>query len=173
MVMALVVLLNPAEGKATWYWTHGHSGHVEDSVNTPTLSVLAAGLSISQSMNGTYNWVHFAVPTPGDPSYQAQYIKVIFDFTPCINSKISAIHVYDGGMKVKEFTFASSACGSNVLTLDLGSPRSFSQGLGVSAKVDFGVDSGMDMFIFRSVGADFQNTSGGANFYVIPVVPRP
>jgi hypothetical protein len=150
-LVAALIYAGPAQ--ATWYWTHGNSGHVQnkDALADPQFE-WGWGLDIIQKP-GTSNWVHFAVPTLG--SKGVRYIKLIF-LTYSADAWISEIHVYNGSQKIKEFKGHWTG-GHNPLTLNIGSIQPITASLGISVKINAGVESMDHRVVFGAVGANFVN----------------
>jgi hypothetical protein len=155
-VFAMFVFL-PALGgtaRADWFWTHGHSGVIEDASVVASAVARGGGLSVSLQ-NNTSTWIHFAVPTVGQFGYGAQYIKLIFNVDQALDSRISQVDVYNGDILVASLPVDWKTAGANAKTLNLGSLKKFSRGMGISVKLEFGLDSGTDGFTFNGVGANF------------------
>ncbi|HOI96813.1 MAG TPA: hypothetical protein PK250_19080, partial [Syntrophobacter fumaroxidans] len=75
-------------------------------------------------------------------------------YTGSVDAWVSAIHIYDGVNKVKVLE-GSWSNGYKTVTVDLGSVRSFTYGLGVSVQIKAGVESMSHRFIFVGAGANF------------------
>ncbi|MFA5352857.1 MAG: hypothetical protein WC291_01375 [Thermodesulfovibrionales bacterium] len=151
MLLCLVLLASQAQ--ATWYWTHGNSGHVEDE-SAVSWARKGYGLEVNPAWQPS-TWVHFAVPTIGETGTGARYVSIKFDATHAVDSRISRVRVYNGDILVKTFTVSWSTTGFQNKKLDLGSVRTFGRGLGVSVEITAGPDSGIDQFVFISAGANF------------------
>ena len=153
-VAASMILVGPAQ--ATWYWVHGHNGHIEykDRFTDPNRFEFGWGLDFLLNA-GTNNWVHFAVPTIVASTKGVRYVRVHF-LTGSADAWVSTIHVYNGSTLVKELTGTWSD-GWKMVTVDLDSVRSFSRGLGVSVEIKAGVESMSHRFVFDGVGANFVN----------------
>jgi hypothetical protein len=153
-IFVVCTFISTGSAHATWYVTHGHSGHVETEANLDSPVVyLGWGLDIQQTF-GTTNWVHFAVPTDGTRGRGARYVKI--KFKAFSQSMVTAVHIYNGGIKVAEFT--GSWTGENTLTLDLGKVKSFTNGLGISVQIQASpVQQQPDYgrIIFYGAGANF------------------
>jgi len=149
---ATLVLAGPVH--ATWQWVHGHSGHIEYKDRYTNANRFEFGWGLDFILNsGTFNWVHIAVPTIASPTQGARYVKVRF-YTGSVDAWVSAIHIYDGVNKVKVLE-GSWSNGYKTVTVDLGSVRSFTYGLGVSVQIKAGVESMSHRFIFVGAGANF------------------
>ncbi len=146
------VLALSCPAHAAWHMTHGTSGHVEREANVENvIHYLGWGLDITQKP-GTSNWVHYAVPTLGDKKVGAQYVRLIFR-TYSADAWVSDVHVYNGPTKIKEFK--GSWSGNKTVTLNLGSVTRFNQGLGISVKINAGVEMMSHRVIFFGAGANF------------------
>ena len=106
--------------------------------------------------------MHFAVPTPFDPTglkarYAARYVQVRVNMlnTFCQCSGISEIDVYNGETLIRAFTTGWNTSGWQTITLDLGKVYYFSKGMGISVKIDTGFNGGYDSFIFTNAGGNF------------------
>jgi hypothetical protein len=143
---------------AAWYWTHGNTASLQDKTVTDYWAGEAFeygwGLDIRQKP-GTFNWVHFSVPTLGDTTKGARYIRLRF-WTGSVDAYVSDVHVWNGDTKVKEFKGGWSD-GWKTLTLDLGSVVSFNKGMGISVKINAGVESMDHRFKLSGAGANFVN----------------
>jgi hypothetical protein len=104
---------------------------------------------------GLSNWVQLAIPTPGNLSQGARYIRLRF-YTGSVDAFVSDIHIWNGEEKVKEFA-GNWSNGWKTVTLDLGAVTSFSKGLGVSIQIKAGVENLSHRFIFAGAGANFVN----------------
>lgn len=151
-----IVMVSPVG--AEWYWTHGNSATIQDKTVTDYWAgnsfEYGWGLDIRQKP-GTSNWVHFAVPTLGNTNKGARYIRLRF-WTGSADAFVSDVHVWNGETKVKEFTGPWSG-GWQTVTLDLGSVVSFTKGMGVSMKINAGVESMNHRFQISGAGANFVN----------------
>ena len=109
-------------------------------------------------------WIHFAIPTPVIVNGKRSSLKKIFVFYKTEGTaKITAVHVYDGIKKIKEFNNISIA-GDHSKTVDSNNSWmitptiSIEFGLGISVHVDFGPPnkSGVPYIWFTTAGADFE-----------------
>jgi hypothetical protein len=161
------MLIIAGEACADWYYVHGHNGHIEykDRIQGTDYSYPAKryemGWGLDFRTNGyTSNWVHFAVPTLGQSTYGARYIKVKLYKGDKLYTKVDQVHVYNGTTKVKSFTLTDQAWdGWKVIWLDLGTVKTFNEGMGVSVRVE-GLVNDPDIspdyhFKFAYVGANF------------------
>lgn len=161
---------------AEWYWTHGHSGHPAQAFNIKADGFLVTGLDESV-------WVHYAVPTVGEADRKVRYVKLRYTRTNVAGwANIGSIHIYNGETKVKEFNSGwppvvyPPVSGPYEPTFDLGSAIAIDRGLGVSVRVDFDMNSGLDSVVIHGVGADFEPSpvsKASSPFYVIPVPKNP
>lgn len=138
------------QAEATWYWAHGSSGDADDGDDKRT----SRGLRVSPDGDKTV-WVHFQVPTVGDKSQGAQYVRMRFNILKALNSRISQVRVYNGGSLVKSFNVSWGTLGAQTKTLNLGSVHSFTWGMGVSVRITAGPGSKKDDYLFIGVGANF------------------
>lgn len=121
MLLALLGLsLSCNQAEATWYWIHGSSGHVESGA----AEVHQATGLVVHPPEGTA-WVHFQVPTVGEASQGARYVRIKFNLVNALNSAIQQVKVYNGSTLVKTFDVFWGTAGIQTKTLDLGSVRSF------------------------------------------------
>jgi len=141
---------------AAWYYTQGTSGHIEWKANIAAAARDRAGWGLDFSLrSGRRNWVHFAVPTLGNWNKGARYIKLKF-YTGSVDADVTDIHVYNGSVKV--FTKAVNySNGWRTVTIDMGSKKRFTRGLGISIGIAAGVESMSHRFMFSSAGANFVN----------------
>ena len=154
LLVVLFVLMASGPAQATWYWTHGHSGHVEDLTGVTSVVPTGTGLKIDLAFDGSA-WVHYALPTIGESTQGARYLKIRFCIENALNSWISDVYVYNGDILVKKFPVVLGSAGCQTTTFDLGQVRSFPRSLGVSIKINSGPDSGIDEFLIVGVGANF------------------
>lgn len=132
------------------YFTHGHSGHIEDQSAVAPAFTNYYGWGLDFALSKLRTWVHFAVPSPGGGSHGVRYIQLDFK-TGSADAWISDVHVYDGDVKFQELH--GKWTGST--TLDLGQVWTIHRALGVSVQCVRGVE-GMDHgFRFLDIGADF------------------
>jgi hypothetical protein len=150
------LLLMSAPAQATWYWTHGNSGHIEDMSVVENAGACTMGWGVDIQMTpGTTNWVHFAIPSMGDANKGARYIKLNYE-NESIDGWINQVDVYNGATMVGSFPYSPLDAGTRVITLDLGSIKSFNRGLGISVGISAGVEGGMAHHInFYGAGANF------------------
>lgn len=151
--LCLTVLCLSGTAHATWYWTHGHSGHVQDPSTVTTVVPRATGLEIN--MYDSTAWVHYAVPTVGDATRGARLIRVRFNIVGGMDSRISGVRIYNGNVLVKTFTVNWHTPGWQTVTLDLGAIKLFPHGMGISLQLYAGPDSLTDSIIIAGAGANF------------------
>lgn len=147
---ALALFLFCGQAEATWYWTHGSSGHVQSDA---TEIHSAAGLVVNPPDDTA--WVHFQVPSIGDKTQGARFVRIRFEIVNALNSQIKQVKVYNGATLVKSFNVSWGGEGAQAQTLDLGGIKSFWSGMGVSILIQSGPDAGTDQYIFYGVGANF------------------
>jgi hypothetical protein len=137
-----------------WNWTHGTSCHeeYENRISDSNRNRLGWGLDFTQS-SGTINWIHCAVPTDGDSTDPVRYVRLRF-YTGSADAWISQVHIYNGDTKIKTFP-VDWKTGWYTKTLDLGTPRVFNKGLGISIEIKAGVEMMSHRFIFSGAGARF------------------
>jgi hypothetical protein len=152
LLLGIVLMISPS-ASATWYFTHGHSGRIEDEqavVDYP--NYVGWGLVFGLHP-ATSTWVHFAVPSLGGGNRGVRFIrlKCMIEST---DAWISDVHVYDGNILVQEL---KGHWANNLfdLQLDLGRVWKIQRGLGVSVKVNTGVEQLHNLFQFHAVGANF------------------
>jgi hypothetical protein len=147
---------------ATWYFTHGTSGHFEDEFNMLSTSTYTkiyrkhTGLEYVSPIFGT-TWVHFPFTANGGASTGAQYINLKFNIEQASDTKISHVQVYNGDLFVKSFTVNWNTVGFQSKTLNLGSITNFNRGLVISVELTSGYDAATlgDRILFISAGANF------------------
>ncbi len=161
-----VAIFAPGTSHAEWYWTHGHSGHPAQASAVQADGLLVAGYEDPV-------WVHYAVPTVGEANRKVRYIKVRYTLTNYAGvTNISAIHIYNGETKVKEFNSGwppivyDSTPHLHEPTFDLATAVAFDRGLGVSIRIDFDGNCGGESLLIHGVGANFE---GKASTVVIPL----
>jgi Na+-translocating ferredoxin:NAD+ oxidoreductase RnfD subunit len=148
-----VLLALAAPASSAWWWTHGHSGVVQDP-GLVTEFFMGWGLDFTQN-SGTSTWIHYAVPTLGDSSKGAQTIRIRCYFGS-IDAFITNIDVWNGGTRITAFTTDYTANNAyRTITLDLGSLVKFDRGLGVSINTAAGVEMMDHRIIINGVGANF------------------
>jgi hypothetical protein len=148
----------PGSASATseWYWCHGHSAKVEFPERA-TMSYKGWGLDFGQ-LPGTANWIHFAIPTPTHldaRQMNARFIRIRF-WTGSNDAFISEVHVWNAEVKIRQFTGLGWSGNWQTRELNLGSLVNFDEGLGVSIKVEAGVEMMSHRFIFSGAGARFE-----------------
>ncbi|MBI2486026.1 MAG: hypothetical protein HYW01_03530 [Deltaproteobacteria bacterium] len=146
----MLTLSSPAY--ATWYYAHGQSGHIQDEglvANYPFY--YGWGLDFDLSA-GSSNWVHFSIPTLGGGSKGVQYIRLKFK-TGSADAWVSQIDVYDGNIKFK--TLTGNWSGSKDVQLNLGQKWQINRALGISVRVNAGVEMMSHEFEFYAAGANF------------------
>lgn len=146
-----------AQAEATWYWTHGNSGHLdEDSAVAFNTSVKhkEEGLQVNPN-SSAIGVVHFAVPTIGETTQGVRFIRIRLNMVHAVNTSIRRVQVFRGGTLIKTFTVNWNATGVQTQQLDLGRIVAFTEGLGVSIQFEAGPDAGIDQFIIQGVGANF------------------
>jgi hypothetical protein len=160
--------------RADWYWIHGHSGNPAEAS-----TVQADGLQAAVSFTSV--WVHYAVPTVGESSHKVRYIKLRYTLSNYAGqTNISAVHIYNGETKIKEFNsgwppVVYSGPQLHEVTFDLGSATVCDRGLGVSVQISSDMNGGAETLVIHSVGANFESpaSADSAGFYVIPVSRTP
>lgn len=158
-LIAIMVFLFSAlcssQASATWLMIHGTSGHLEDESTSSAFTRTGAGLVV-KPLSSASRWVHFAVPTNGDGTAGARFVKLVFTVDHSVDSSISQIDIYNGNVLIKSFTGLNwNTLGLNSKILDLGSLKHFVRGMGVSVQVTGGPDADIDQFTFHGVGAKF------------------
>jgi hypothetical protein len=141
-------------------WIHGSSAEMERE-----------GYFISKQRAGqgaifkTYGkeWIHFAIPTPVILNGLRSSLKKVFVFYKTEGTaKITAIHLYDAGKKIKAFNLALSGDHSKNVDKDnswaITPAPKMKFGLGISVHVDFGPRTklGVPAIHFTTAGADFE-----------------
>jgi hypothetical protein len=139
-----------AGGKNIKYFTHGHSGHIQDEGTIFAGRSKYVGWGLDFDLEGIETWVHFAVPSIGGGSYGVQYIQLDLK-TGSVDAWVSDVHVYDGEVRFKTL----QGKWNSLTTLDLGQVWTIHRGLGISVRCVRGVESMSHRFQFLDVGADF------------------
>lgn len=147
-------LMLAAPAQARKFWTHGHSGHVEDDTYAITMRS-AKGLEVDQ-MEETSNTVHFAVPTIGQRNWKARYVKVHF-WAENSTIEVTAVRIFNGKKSISTLT-GSWSNGEHLLALDMGEYKSFTRGMGISVDFEVAYEGGFDYhkIEFYGVGANFK-----------------
>jgi hypothetical protein len=138
------LLLAATQASAEWRLTHGHSGHIEykDRITNTDYTFPATRYEYGWGLDfrmgyGKFNWVHFAVPTRGDSTYGARYVRLKLYKGDSLYTEVDQVDVFNGSTRVKTFTLTDQAwSGWKTLTLDLGSVMTFNQGLGISVRIE-------------------------------------
>ena len=139
--------------QATWLYAQGNVAEVELPANC-TFKYMGWGLDLTEN-SSTANWIHLPVPTQFGGTLGAQTLRLKFQ-TFSSDAWVSDIHVYNGDVKVKEFTGLDlTGAVTHNLKLDLGSKMSFNRGLSFAIKINAGVEPVSHRFIFSSAGAKF------------------
>lgn len=152
-----VSLTAAAPVRATWFWTHGHSGKIEnlDVTNWSVTNNLAWGWGLAFTLDdSSRTWAHYAVPTIGNRRKVARYIKINFK-TGSNDAWISAVDVWNGGDRLERFLGLVEFGGPKTITLDLGRKVNFSRGMGVSIEVTSGSNPDSHVIDILGVGANF------------------
>ena len=155
LVFTALIFTTGDKAHATWMWIHGHSANLEymDNVVDPEHYRLGWGLDFSLKP-GTFNWVHFAVPTIGEPTYGARYIRLKF-YTGSRDARVDLIQVYNADVLAKTFRGVWQD-GWHTIVLDMGRVRGFSRGMGISIRITAGTDDTQShRFLFNGAGARF------------------
>ncbi|OGW17569.1 MAG: hypothetical protein A3G93_01340 [Nitrospinae bacterium RIFCSPLOWO2_12_FULL_45_22] len=150
-----ITLALAGQAQATWYWTHGHSGKIQDrsKVIPWANNSIEYGWGLDFRLNPFNNtWVHFAVPSEGSGAKGVRYIRLKFT-TQSNVATVTAIDVYDGNVMFKHL--AGNWFGSQDIQLDLGQKWKISRALGISVRVGVGDTGSAQWFRFIFVGADF------------------
>jgi hypothetical protein len=152
--LAALVLSFPARADWIWVWVHGTSCHeeYENRMTDPNHNRSGQGLDFAQS-SGTSNWIHCTVPADSNADDKVRYLGIRF-YTGSVDAWVSQVHVYDGETRVKTFS-VNWKNGWYTKQLDLGTPRVFSKGLGISIEIKAGVAKMSHRFVFSGAGARF------------------
>jgi len=142
---------------AQYMFTHGNVSEIEYPTNC-SYRYFGWGLDITHKP-GLSNWIHIPVPTPyivlptDNQALGARYIYLTF-YTGSVDAWVSDIHVYNGGSKV--FAIGNlNYNGYKDIRIDMGKKIGFNRGVGISMKINSGVESMSHRFIFYSAGAYF------------------
>jgi hypothetical protein len=140
------------------FWVHGVNVQMEREGYF--ISKRRYGFGAKFNTHGG-EWFHFAIPTPVILDGQRSSLKKVFVFYKTEGTaKITAIHVYDAGKKIKAFDNLSLS-GDHSRKIDQYNSWSFTQtiyfGLGISVHVDFGEKrkGSVPGIMFTTAGADF------------------
>ena len=146
-----LILVCPAQ--ATWTWVQGHSGHIEYKDRFADTNRFEKGWGLDFYLNsGMEDYVHFSVPVPATAKQGVRYIRLYF-YTGSVDAWVSNIIVYDGKNLIKNQA-GSWSNGYQTVTVDLGSVRSFTRGLGISVLIKAGVESMSHQFVFVGAAAN-------------------
>ena len=148
-----------AKSQASWV----HGSNVEMEREGYFISKRRTGYGTHFKTHGK-EWFHFAIPTPVILNGQRSSLKKIFVFYKTEGTaKITAIHVYDAGDKIKAFDnlsfsgdYSKSVHQHNSWVITPSPKMKF--GLGISVHVDFGPPKKLAVpgVRFVSAGADFE-----------------
>ncbi|HLX60005.1 MAG TPA: DUF6623 family protein [Planctomycetota bacterium] len=134
-----------------WHFVHGHSGVVERPDYVLGLERKGWGLCFRQRA-GTFNWVHFAIPTFALYNWRIDHVHV--KFTAGEYARVSEVNLWDGNIKFWEQNL-NYAGGEIDAMIELDREWEIFRALGVSLKVE--ADSAGDAhFMFHAVGANFR-----------------
>lgn len=150
LLLGVAILTGTA--RAEYMFAQGNVAEVENPADC-TYKYFGWGLDIAQDA-GLSNWVHMPVPSKSGGTWGARYIRLRF-YTGSVDAFVSKIDVYNGSVKVKEFVGLSYSNGWKDIQLDLGSKMTFSRGMGISFKINAGVEMMSHRFVFSSAGANF------------------
>jgi hypothetical protein len=137
-------------------WIHGHSMQIEypDRI----ASQRRAGFYINiEGMPGTFNWFHFAIPTPviiNDVRLRADAVMLRFT-TGSVDAFVRDVHVYDGETRIAAFDDLYLSLENACVRLPLPDRPLMAWGLGVSIGVGFGVEMMDHHMDFIAAGCDF------------------
>lgn len=148
---AMLILFSSPGFAQEWSCTHGHSGHIEyeDRIEDTGRTHIGWGLDFVQK-SGLTNWVHFAVPSQF--GQQTRFIALQF-LTGSVDAIVRDVHIYDLGIKVREFNDVNWTGALQSQILDLGSERAFTA-LGISVGIGAGVEQMSHRFWFTGACAD-------------------
>jgi len=141
--------------QATWLYAQGNVAQVERPANC-SFTYFGWGLDLTE-IPSTSNWIHLPVPTQFGGTLGAQILRLKF-YTSSDDAWVSDIHVYNGDVKVKEFSSLNHTGNAwHNIKLDLGSKMSFNRGLSFAVKINAGpgVLPINHRFVFSSAGAKF------------------
>jgi len=156
-IFAVLFVSNSAYA-AQWLDMHGTNCVIEYPGTTTNASAPANaavfykgwGLDFTQkAFNG--NWIHCPIPIFG--LQQVRYIYVRY-YKSSTAGRIYVIHPYNGDTRVQVATPTAGIVGWNAFSIDLGTFKSFSTGLGVSIGISNG--DGNTRFIISDVAAYYQ-----------------
>lgn len=164
MVLMLAAALTSAVGlsdltyAAQWVDVHGTNCIVEYPGNTLNAGAPANaavfykgwGLDFTQTAN-TGNWIHTQIPMSGLEQARFIYVRYYKQFAV---GKIGVVHIYNANAFVQAVTPPVGVPGWNAFSIDLGSFKPFTYGLGVSMNIVNG--NANTRFIISDVGAYVQ-----------------
>lgn len=137
-------------------WIHGHSMQIEhpDQIT----SIWRAGFYIRIIGNsGTYNWFHFAIPTPvivNDRRLKVGSVMLCFR-TLSGDASVNNVHVYDAEQKIAEHNNLRMTGEHPFERFEVPGHPEARFGIGISIGVSFGVESMNHGMEFSSAGCDF------------------
>jgi hypothetical protein len=155
-------------------WVHGHAGRVErpETLVASTPFAFGWGLSLAGLPN-TFNWLHFAIPTPvivADKRYNITQIGIKAT-RQAPQARIAAVHAYDGHKRfyanestvpdlpiVEQPPAAPYPDLGNFIGFPVGgliSPPGVLWGIGISLGLQFGGGDQSLQLDIASVGCDF------------------
>jgi len=165
--IGLLLLAGPASADWEWLYTHGHSGHIQDESAVSGLTPTGGALRLT--LSGLNTFVHFAVPskplsyntsTATGTQWKVRQLHLKFQ-TGSADARITRIEVWDGNIqfKVIDYGWDSGLYGGQDINIDLGKSWRIYRALGVTLKMERGVEQGtpgMHDFYFYAVGAKWQ-----------------
>lgn len=143
-------------------WIHGTNVQVQNSDFISTLVRQGPGTRI-EGEGGKSGTVHFAIPTPMFVSEGRLSIRsVILDFISGRDARVTAVHVWDGRLRIASFEGLSLYGEHRFEKFEIEGHPSFSWGINVSVDLDFiQRPEGMSPLIeFISAGGEFVRKSG-------------
>jgi hypothetical protein len=105
---------------------------------------------------GKVNWIHYSIPAPGNK--RVAHVGLRFQTNNDL-SKITAVHVWDADVKIKQFQGPWSGPKKDIV-LDFGTPIECTYGLGISV----GIEATPAVMDPLQIIHKFQIFSAGANF---------
>ncbi len=144
-------------------WTHGTSAHIEDPKSTKQVKQLGWGTEIYACCS--FNWIHFAIPTPvfvSDRRLRIRNVMLRFATLTVPGYKwasVEAVHVWDGNSRIARYDNLGLSGDHPFESFEVPVHPSVQWGIGVSVQVLFSSvlagDTAYPWVRFVAAGGDF------------------
>jgi hypothetical protein len=150
-------------GKLQAYWVHGTAVQMEREGYFVSKQYSGCAAKFNTHLS---EWFHFAIPTPVIIDGHRPKLKKVFVFYQTTGTaKLTAIHVYDAGKKIKAWDDLSLT-GDHSVKIDeknswnIAPALTVYYGLGLSVNVNFGspTPGKVPGIWFMTAGADFETS---------------